>query len=350
MNSKVTTNNGSSPESIACDNEIGPSVHSDKDFAEIGRSVLHTQAEALHTAAERLNDSFNRAADIIYQSAGKVIVTGLGKSGHVAHKIAATLCSTGTAAVFLHAADATHGDLGVCSRGDPAILISKSGATVELLRLVPVLRSLGCPLIGILGNLSSPLAAEVNIVLDARVTRECDDHNLVPTSSTTITMAIGDALAVALMRMRQFSQQDFARYHPSGQLGRNLWLSVVDVMHQRSKTACVTPGESLHLVVIAMSRHPLGAACVVNDDGTLAGVITDGDLRRTLQQHQDIRTLRACDIMTPQPITIPPTASLKQAELLMEGRRSQISVLPVTDDHSRYLGLVRLHDLYRSGQ
>ena len=350
MNSKVTTSANCSHESTLSYAAAQPPVVSDIDFADIGRRVLRLQAEALNTAAERLDSSFDRAVELIRQSKAKVIVSGLGKSGHVAHKIAATLCSTGTPAVFLHAADATHGDLGVCSHGDPAILISKSGASVELLRLIPILRSLGSPLIGILANLSSPLAAEVDVVLDARVSHESDDHNLVPTCSTTLAMAIGDSLAVALMRVRQFSQQDFARCHPSGQLGRNLWLSVVDVMHQCSKTACVTPGESLNLVVIAMSRHPLGAACVVNSDGTLAGIITDGDLRRTLQQHQDLRTLRASDIMTPHPITILPTASLKQAELLMEGRQSQISVLPVTDDKLQYLGLIRLHDLYRSGQ
>lgn len=348
MNSKLTTDDNPSPEIRPTHAGTEPPVTPDRDCADIAKHVLRLQAEALYTAAERLNGGFNRAVELIQQSKGKVIITGLGKSGHVAHKIAATLCSTGSPAVFLHAGDATHGDLGVCSPGDPAILISKSGATVELLRLIPILRRVGCPLIGILGNLSSPLAAEVDVVIDARVARESDHHNLVPTSSTTLAMAIGDALAVALMRIRQFSQQDFARYHPSGQLGRNLWLSVVDVMHQRSKTTCIPPGESLHQVVIAMSRYPLGAACVVNSDGTLAGVITDGDLRRALQQHQDLRTLRARDIMTPQPITISPTASLKQAELLMEGRTSQISVLPVIDDKSQYLGLIRLHDLYRS--
>lgn len=319
------------------------------DYAAIGRNVLGTQAEALRLAADRLNGEFDRAVELILSRGLKVIVTGLGKSGHVAHKLAATLCSTGTSAVFLHAVEATHGDLGVYGQGDPTILISKSGATIELVRLVPVLRSLGSPLIGILGNMNSPLAAQMDVVLDACVLQEADPHNLVPSCSTTLAMAIGDALAITLMHARRFGDREFARYHPSGQLGRNLWLSVADVMHEAGKTACVSPGESLRNVVIAMTRYPLGASCVVHPDGTLAGIITDGDLRRTLQQHDDIRQLCARDVMTEHPVTISPAASLKQAEQLMERRHSQISVLPVTDENARCLGLVRVHDLYRRG-
>jgi arabinose-5-phosphate isomerase len=316
----------------------------------IARDVLEKEAHELQAIATRLDDSFTKAVELILRCRSKVIVTGLGKSGHVAHKIAATLCSTGTCAVFLHASEAAHGDLGLYSPGDPTMLISKSGATSELVRLIPILRNMGSPLVGILGNLSSPLASAIDIVLDARVHREADEHNIVPSCSSTVAMAIGDALAIALMRARQFGQRDFARYHPAGQLGRNLWLCVADVMHHRRGTACVKPDDRLRDVVIAMTRYPLGAACILNADDTLAGIITDGDLRRTLQQHEDIRGLTARDVMTHRPITVPPAALLKEAEALMENRRSQISVLPVVDERNRYVGLIRVHDLYRRDQ
>jgi arabinose-5-phosphate isomerase len=316
----------------------------------IARDVLEAEAEALRASAARLDDNFARTVELVLQCRSKVVVTGVGKSGHIAHKIAATLCSTGTCAVYLHASEATHGDLGVYNAGDPTILLSKSGATGELVRLIPILRKLGSPLIGILGNLSSPLASAVDIVLDARVRYEADEHNIVPSCSSTVAVAIGDALAIALMRARPFGQQDFARYHPSGQLGRSLGLTVADVMHHRSKTAFVSPDDNLRDVVIAMTRHPLGAACVLNADSTLAGIITDGDLRRTLQKHEEIRGLKAGEVMTRKPVTVEPVALLKKAEALMENRRFQISVLPVIDEHERYLGLVRVHDLYRREQ
>lgn len=314
------------------------------------RNVLVSQANALRVAAGRLDEGFTKAVNLILRSPGKVIVTGIGKSGHVAHRLAATLCSTGTCAVYLHASDATHGDLGVYGPGDVTILFSKSGNTQELVRLVPILRNLRSPLIAILGNLAAPLASAADIVLDARVQQEADGHNVVPSSSSTVAMALGDALAIALMHAREFGRQDFARYHPSGQLGFNLRRSVSEVMHVRDTTACVASLDPLRQVVIAMSRYPLGASAVVNPDSTLAGIITDGDLRRALERHEDIRALSAQDVMTRQPVTISPEASLKEAETLMESRPSQISVLPVVDSRGCYLGLLRLHDLYHHHQ
>jgi arabinose-5-phosphate isomerase len=327
-----------------------PSRQEDHSTLASARDILVSQANALRVAAGRLDERFTKALDLILRSPGKVIVTGIGKSGHLAHRLAATLCSTGTCAVYLHASDATHGDLGVYGPGDVTILFSKSGSTQELVRLIPILRNLHSPLIAILGNLAAPLAAAADIVLDARVHQEADGHNVVPSSSSTVAMALGDALAIALMHARQFGQQDFARYHPSGQLGFNLQRSVSEVMHVRHATACVTPLDPLRQVVIRMSRFPLGASAVANPDLTLAGIITDGDLRRALERHEDIRDLRAQDVMTRQPVTISPDASLKEAETLMENRPSQISVLPVVDGHGRYLGLLRLHDLYHHHQ
>ena len=319
------------------------------EILEISRATLLAEAEAISVAAGRLNDAMPRAVELILSAGGKVIIMGMGKSGHVGQKIAATLCSTGTPSVYLRAAEATHGDLGIYTPGDPTILISKSGATAELVNLIPVLRQFHTPLIGILGNLSSPLARQVDVVLDARVAREADPLNLAPTSSTTVALALGDALAASLMHARRFSDEDFARYHPSGQLGRNVLLHVTDVMHTGDDVAWVSPADSLRDVVIAMSRHPLGAACVVNDARELAGIITDGDLRRALQTHDDIRPLSAADIMTVRPVSVAPGAALKDAAHIMEDRPSQISVLPVLDEAGRCVGLLRIHDIYQTG-
>ncbi len=314
----------------------------------IAREVLQAEAQAILKVAERLTDSLARAVALILAHPGKVVVSGIGKSGAIAHKIAATLASTGTPAVFLHAAEAVHGDLGIYTPGDPSLLISKSGATAELLRLIPVLRRFRSPLIALVGNLHSPLAREADVVLDARVEREADPLNLAPTCSTTAALALGDALAVALMHARNFTKDDFARYHPAGQLGRNLWLTVADVMHRGEAVAWVGPETPLRQVIIAMTERPLGAACVVDEAGNLLGLITDGDLRRALITRQDIRGVTAQEIMTARPTTITPGASLKEAAQLMEDRPSQISVLPVVEPSSRRcLGLIRIHDIYQ---
>lgn len=314
----------------------------------IAREVLEAEAQAILKVAERLSDSLAQAVALILAHPGKVVVSGIGKSGAIAHKIAATLASTGTPAVFLHAAEAVHGDLGIYTPGDPSLLISKSGATAELLRLIPVLRRFRSPLIALVGNLNSPLAREADVVLDARVDREADTLNLAPTCSTTAALALGDALAVALMHARNFTKDDFARYHPAGQLGRNLWLTVADVMHRGEAVAWVGPETPLRQVIIAMTERPLGAACVVDETGNLLGLITDGDLRRALITRQDIRGVKAQEIMTVRPTTITPGASLKEAAQLMEDRPSQISVLPVVEPSSRRcLGLIRIHDIYQ---
>ena len=319
-----------------------------KDWREIAQAVLQAEAQALVAAAARLDDNLIKAVELLLAHQGKVVVSGIGKSGHVGQKIAATLASTGTPAVFLHAAEAVHGDLGIYTPGDPSILISKSGSTAELLRLIPVLRQFRSPLIAILGNLTAPMAKQADVILDAQVDREADPLNLAPTCSTTVALGLGDALAVALMMARRFTDQDFARYHPAGQLGRTLWLKVADVMHQNEAVAWVAPETPLRQVIIAMSQRPLGAACVVNEEFQLLGIITDGDVRRVLLKHEDIRQLQATDCMTRQPTTIAPEASLKEASRLMEDRPSQISVLPVVDSRSqRCLGLIRIHDIYQ---
>jgi arabinose-5-phosphate isomerase len=319
-----------------------------KEWVEVARAVLEAESQAIRQVAARLDDNLSRAVGLLLAHRGKVVVSGIGKSGHIGHKIASTFSSTGTPAVFLHAAEAVHGDLGIYTPGDPSILISKSGATAELLRLVPLLRQFKSPLIAIVGNLAAPLARRADVVLDARVEREADPLNLAPTCSSTVALAVGDALAVALMHARRFTDQDFAQFHPAGQLGRNLWLRVADVMHQGKAVAWVSPETPLRQVIIAMTERPLGAACVIDPDYLLLGVITDGDLRRTLLAYEDFRAVQAQDIMTRTPVSVAPQASLKDAARLMEERPSQISALPVVDPATRKcLGLIRIHDIYQ---
>jgi arabinose-5-phosphate isomerase len=319
-------------------------------WLEAAQQAMQIESDAIARAARRLDGNLSCAVDLILSHPGKLIVTGLGKSGHVARKIVATLCSTGTPAVFLHAAEAAHGDLGLYAPGDPTLMISKSGNTAELLQLIPFLRQLPSQRIGILGNPSSPLAGEMDVVLDASVEREADPGNLAPTASATVALALGHALAVALMRARNFSLEDFERVHPGGHLGRSLRLTVREVMHGRGEVAWARPEDSLKQVVIGMTHHPHGAACVIDAAQKLAGIITDGDVRRALQAHDDIRGLSAADVMTANPTTIDPEARLQDALRVMEDRPSQISVLPVVDRASGVcLGLLRLHDIYRAG-
>ena len=322
--------------------ESGPK----QEWLAAARAAMEIEAESVAQAARRLDGELIRAVDLILAHPGKVVVTGIGKSGHIARKIVATLCSTGTAAVFLHPAEAVHGDLGIYTPGDPTVLISKNGASLEMLALVPLLRQFHSPLIGILGNPAAPLATQVDVLLDASVEREADPNNLAPTASAVTALAVGHALAIALMCARNFTPEEFGRFHPGGQLGRNLKLRVAEAMHTGDEVAFVNPGASLKDVIVAMTRRPMGGACVVAADGTLAGFLTDGDLRRALTNHDDIRGLCASDAMTRTPVTVGPDASLAEALELMERRRSQISVLPVVDEAGRALGIIRLHDIY----
>src|SRR5580698_7817826 len=309
-------------------------------WLEAARKAMQIEADAVTQASRRLDGNLSCAVEIILAHPGKIVVTGLGKSGLVARKIVATLCGTGTPAVFLHAAEASHGDLGIYAPGDPTLMVSKSGNTAELLDMIPFLRELPSHRIGIIGNPQSPLAADMDVVLDASVERETDPGNLAPTASATVALVLGHALTVALMRARNFSVDDFERYHPGGHLGRSLRLTVTDVMHGREEIAWAWPEDSLKKVVIAMSHYPLGAACITDAAGKLIGLITDGDLRRALESHDDIRGLAAADVMTANPVTVSPQARLLDALRLMENRPSQISVLPVIDpSNNQCLGL-----------
>lgn len=315
------------------------------------RRALQLESAAVASLVSRLDARFESALDLIAAHKGAVILTGVGKSGHVARHLAATLASTGTRALFLHAAEAGHGDLGVVTPGDPVILVSNSGTTAELVRLCPVLKEMGSPLIALTGNARSPLAMEADLVLDAAVESEADAQNLVPTASSIAALALGHALTVALMTRRGFTLEDYGRLHPDGAIGRNLLTRVADVMHSGEEVAWAHPEDSLKQVVISMTRRALGAACVIDADGALAGLITDGDVRRAFETHDDIRELSARDVMTMNPVTIASTERLLEAIRLMENRPSQLSLLPVIES-GKCLGLVRLHDVFRpeSGQ
>lgn len=314
------------------------------------QSLLKAEAEALTELSQRLDGSFTKVVDLIAKHSGKVVLIGVGKSGLIAQKIASTLCSTGTPAIFLHAADAVHGDLGILQSGDPVILISRSGATAELVRLLPVLRSFKSPLIALVGNTQSPLATQADFVLDIGARPEADPLGLVPTTSTLLTLALGDALAAALITHRGFGASDFARFHPAGQLGRNLSLTVGEVFQSIDRCAQVDISASLREAVIAMTTFPNGAACILNAEGILMGLITDGDLRRVLSRGIDLNTAKVIDVMTKNPIRTHPQVSLVEAARVMEDRPSQISVLPVTHpDSQKCLGLLRIHDIYQAG-
>ncbi|MEE8479163.1 MAG: KpsF/GutQ family sugar-phosphate isomerase, partial [Candidatus Neomarinimicrobiota bacterium] len=307
------------------------------------------EASELINVAERIDKSVVKAAKILLKHDGKVVVCGIGKSGLIGQKIVATFCSTGTQAVFLHASNALHGDLGIYSPGDPTILISKSGATDEVVRLIPLLREFNSPLIGIIGNMDSTLAEKVDVVLDSTVSSEADPLGVVPTNSTTVTMAIGDALAAVLMTAKKFNQEDFARFHPGGNLGRRLKLQVKDILTVLDKVAVVSPEQSLMEAVLLMTKKPQGAALVSDGSKKLFGIITDGDLRRGFAKNGNINELIVSDVMKKKPIFIYSNARLQEAVTLMEDRISQISVLPVLDENNdKCIGLLRLHDIYQS--
>ena len=314
----------------------------------IASEVLKQEGQELLDAADRIAESVVKSSDIISNHSGKVVLCGMGKSGLIAQKIAATLCSIGNKAVFLHAAEAVHGDLGIYAPGDPTILISKSGATEEMLRLIPILKEFNSPLIGILGNMKSPLVRQMDVVLDASVQKEADPLGIVPTSSTTLTLAIGDAIVGVLMSQGDFKQDDFARLHPAGDLGRRLRLIVENIMQSIQDVAIVSKNDNLRKVVIEMTEKPQGAALVVDGENQLIGIITEGDLRRTLADGKDIDKITVIDLMTPNPIAININSPLKEAIILMEDRKSQISVLPVVkNDGKTCAGLLRLHDIYQ---
>jgi len=314
--------------------------------------LLAHEAAAITCAAEHLQSAeIERALTLLAACESKVIITGIGKSAFIARKIAATMTSTGTRAVFLHPSDALHGDIGILHSSDVVVILSNSGETDEILGMLPYLKNRGVPLIAIVGNVNSTVARNADAVLDASVDKETCPFNLAPTASTTVALAIGDALALTVMQIKGLTPEDFALNHPAGRLGKRLTLKVSDLMRKGDDNPSVLPSASWLEVVSAITSGGLGAVNVVTDAGMLAGIITDGDLRRAVQKinPMEFGTLSAEGLMTRNPITTTPDELAYAALQLMENRPSQISVLPVVDVDRRSVGLLRLHDLVRSG-
>lgn len=314
--------------------------------------LLRMEARALLDAADRLDARcFQRAVDLLAGCTGKVILTGAGTSGIIARKIVATLTSTGTPAAFLHPSDALHGGLGAVGAGDVVVAISNSGETGEVLALLPYLRNRTVPVVAIVGQLRSTLAGAADVALDAAAEREVCPFNLAPTSSTTVAVAVGDALAVTLLQVKGLTPEAFALNHPSGRLGRRLTLRVADLMHGGERTPAVGRDASWLDVVSAIGDGGLGAVAVLAPDGALLGIVTDGDLRRALRKTDPaaLTGVTAASIMTADPVTVGPQVLAYDALQRMEDRPSQISVLPVVDGARRCMGVVRLHDIVRAG-
>lgn len=313
---------------------------------QLAQRVLHIEASAITALADRLNEDFARAVKIILDSHGRVIVSGIGKSGHIARKIAATMASTGTPAYFVHAAEAVHGDLGMITRDDVLIALSNSGENDELLTIVPLVKRQGGKLIAITGNPDSSLAREADIHLDAHVDEEACPLNLAPTASTTAALALGDALAVTLLDVRGFGAEDFARSHPGGVLGRKLLTHVADVMKPTDQIALVDTAALVPAVLVAMSQGGLGMAVVQEFSGRIAGIFTDGDLRRALEKHGDLRQLTVGRVMTANPRSIAPERLAVEAVEMME--RHKINQLLVITTDGKLAGALNMHDLFRA--
>jgi arabinose-5-phosphate isomerase len=312
----------------------------------LGRRVLEIEARAVVKLSERLDDSFVRALEIMLGCRGRVVVSGIGKSGHIARKIASTLASTGTPAFFVHPAEASHGDLGMVTRDDVMIALSNSGESAELLVIVPLIKRQGAKLIAITGNPRSTLAAEADVHLDANVAEEACPLGLAPTASTTAALALGDALAVALLEARGFGEEDFARSHPGGSLGRRLLTHVSDVMRTGEAIPRVPDGASLFEAVLEMSEKGMGMTAIVDRGDRLVGIFTDGDLRRTLDKLADLRKQRVREVMTPGPRTIRPNQLAVEAVQLME--EYKITQLLAVDTDMRLVGALNMHDLMRA--
>src|SRR5690349_9458 len=311
-----------------------------------GRRALEIEGRAIGALVPRLDASFARACTICLESRGRVIVSGMGKSGHIAGKMAATFASTGTPSFFMHAAEASHGDIGMITRDDVLLAISNSGETAEVLMLVPHASRLGVPIISLTGNAASSLARASTVHLDVSVEEEACPLNLAPTASTTATLAIGDALAVALLEARGFTSADFARSHPGGALGRKLLLHVADVMRTGDDLPLVSPSVSLAEGLVVMSKKGLGM-CVVVEGGRMLGVFTDGDLRRVLDREANVHKTSMREVMTSPGKRVTATELAAEAAHLMEKHR--ITALPVVDAQGTLVGALNVHDLLRAG-
>ncbi len=312
-----------------------------------GKEVVRIEYEAILQLNSVIDESFAESVNLIYKSNGRVVFTGMGKSGIIARKIVATMNSTGTAAIFMHPTDALHGDLGMVRKEDIVIILSKSGNTEELLNLVPMFKRIGIPIIGFLGQTNSKLARECNIVLNVGVKEEACPHDLAPTSSTTVALVMGDALAIALLELRGFTADDFALLHPGGNLGKRLSLRISELMINGNDIPIVMESTSLKDSILEITSKRLGVTCVVDSKGVLSGIITDGDLRRLLEKEINIKDLTAAEVMTTKPKTITKDLLASYAIQVME--KYNITSLVVVDNNKVPVGILHLHDLVKLG-
>ena len=329
-------------------NPVPASSKSDAEkLQELGLAVIRTEAQAVADLAQRIDASFVRACEYMLHCTGRIVVTGMGKSGHVGNKIAATLASTGSPAFFVHPGEASHGDLGMITAGDVVLALSNSGETGEIITILPIIKRLGVPLISMTGNPESTLSREAEVNIDVSVAREACPLGLAPTASTTAALAMGDALAVALLEARGFTELDFARSHPGGSLGRKLLLHVGDIMHQGEKIPQVGEQATISQALMEMTAKGLGMTAVVDSEGHISGVFTDGDLRRTLDRGVDLHRTAVTEVMTRGGITTQAQSLAAEALKLMEDNK--ISGLLVVDDSRHVIGALNMHDLLRAG-
>lgn len=317
------------------------------DFKQLGLAVIDTELTAVGALKSRINDDFSKACELMLACKGRIVVTGMGKSGHIGGKIAATLASTGSPAFFVHPGEASHGDLGMITPNDVVIALSNSGNTSEILTIIPIIKRFGVPLISMSGNAESPLATEADVNLDVSVEQEACPHGLAPTSSTTVSLVMGDALAVALLQARGFTPEDFALSHPGGTLGRRLLCHVSDIMHKDNRTPKVSKQATVSEALLEMSRKGLGMTAVVDDNDQLLGIFTDGDLRRTLDKSIDIHTTSIADVMTTKCKTANEHDLAAETLKLMDD--FNINGVMVVDENNTLIGALNMHDLLRAG-
>jgi len=318
-----------------------------KSITDLAKEVLDIEANSILRLKNSINENFEKAIELLYACKGRVIVTGMGKSGLIGKKIAATLSSTGTPSYFLHPAESTHGDSGIITREDVIIAISNSGETKELLNLLPLIKRFGVPMIALTGGLTSTLAKTGDVFLDISVEKEACPLNKAPTASTTATLAMGDALAVCLLEKRGFSEEDFLVFHPGGALGKGFLFAVSELMISGDKLPLASEDDKFTDVIELISQKKLGVAIITDKTGTMTGVLTDGDIRRTLIKHQNIKDLKTKDVMTVNPKTISPEELAAKALHLME--KYSITALAITDENKKPVGVLHIHDLLRAG-
>lgn len=316
---------------------------SSEDYQNSALRTIRLESEAVAAMSYNIDSSFDAACEILMSCSGRVVVIGMGKSGHVANKVAATLASTGTPAFFVHPGEASHGDIGMITENDVVLSISSSGATLEIVALLPLIKRLGIPLITMTGDNESPLAAAAAVNLNIGVEREACPLNLAPTTSTTVSLVLGDALAIALLESRGFTAEDFAFSHPGGALGRKLLLRVQDVMHSEEKIPKVQTFQPIKDALLEMTTRGFGMTSIIDENGKLAGIFTDGDLRRTIDRGLDIRTTRISAVMSEQPITVREHILAAEAMKIMED--NSITVLLVENEEKIVSGIVHMHDL-----